>query len=78
MAAAPHRALGQELADLFGGGVVVGGRPWLLEEDLAPRVARHVHRQPAHEAEVGVCVHLESELAYVEVERLVLIEDINL
>ena len=46
--------------------------------DLAPRVARHVHRQPAHEAEVGVGVHLEAELADVEVERFVLIEDVYL
>jgi hypothetical protein len=37
-----------------------------------------IDRQPAHEAEVGVGVQLEPELADVEVERLVLIEHVDL
>src|SRR5262245_38677316 len=41
-------------------------------------LTREVHGQPPHEAEVGVCVQLEAELADVEVERLVLIEHIDL
>jgi hypothetical protein len=49
-----------------------------LEQDLALRVAGHVDGQPAHEAEVDVAVHLEAELADVEVERLVLVEDEDL
>ena len=49
-----------------------------LQQELVFGVARDVDRQPAHEAEVGVGVHLEAELAYVEVERFVLIEDVNL
>ena len=73
-----QRALGHQLADLLGGRLVVRRRAGLLQQELALRLARHVDRQPAHEAEVGVGVHLEAELADVEVERLVLIEHVNL
>jgi hypothetical protein len=53
----------------------VGGRAGPLEEDLAVGVAGEADRQPAHEAHVDVGVDLEAELAHVEVERLVLVED---
>ena len=50
------------------------GEPGRLEEDLAAVVARDPHGEPAHEAEVDVGGHLESEVVRVEVERFVLIE----
>ena len=53
-------------------------RPRPLEQDLPVRVAGHVDRQPAHETEVGVGVDLETELADVEVERLVLVGHVDL
>ena len=69
------RALGDEVADLRGGRVVHGGRAGPLEQDLAVGVAGDADGQPAHEAEVDVGADLEAELADVEVERLVLVED---
>ena len=74
---AAARALGDRLADLLRGGLVVCGRAGLLEQDLPLGLARDADRQPAHEAEVLVGVHLEAELADVEVERLVLVEDVQ-
>src|SRR5215208_1642523 len=74
----PQRALGDELADLLRRRLVVCGRPGLLEEQLLIGLPGEVHGEPAHEAEVGIGVHLEAELPNVEVERLVLIEYVNL
>src|SRR5262245_40368236 len=69
------RALGDQLPSGLGGAVVHRRRAGLLEQDLAPGVAGDVDGQPAHEAEVLVGVDLEAELADVEVQRLVLVED---
>src|SRR5688572_25235755 len=74
----PERALRDQLADLLGGRLVVRGWPGLLEQQLAVGLAGEVDREPAHEAEVGVGVDLEAELADVEVDRLVLIEHVDL
>jgi hypothetical protein len=73
-----HRPLGHQLTDLLGRLIVVGRRTGLLQQELVLRVSGDVHRQPTHEAEVRVGVHLEAELADVEVDRLVLVEDVNL
>src|SRR5205823_9933182 len=70
-------AFGQQLADLRGGLLVECRRSRRLQEDLAVTVAWDTHRQPAHEAEVLVGVDLEAEVADVEFERLVLVEDID-
>ena len=69
-----HRPLGHQLSDLLGGRVVVRGRAGLLQQQLMVGLCREVDGQPTHEAEVGVGVQLEAELADVEVERLVLVE----
>ena len=45
-----------------------------LEQQLVA-VPGEGDREPAHEAEVDVVAHLEAEVARVEVERLVLVED---
>ena len=58
--------------------LLVNRRARLLEQELMLGVSRDVDREPAHEAEVGVGVDLEAELADVEVERLVLVEDVDL
>src|SRR3989442_1824083 len=55
---------------------VLGRRTRLLQQDLAA-VTWHVDRQPAHEAQVLVAVDLEAQLADIEVERLVLVENVN-
>jgi hypothetical protein len=73
-----HRALGHQLPDLLRRRLVVCRRAGLLKQELVLGISGDVDGQPAHEAEVGVGVHLEAELADVEVERLVLIEDVNL
>jgi len=69
-------ALGHQGAHLTGRGRVVGGRSGTLEEDLLG-IAGDPHGQPAHEAEIGVRCDLETEDADVEVERLVLVEDVD-
>ena len=53
----------------------MAGGPGTLEQDLADRVARHPHGEPAHEAEVEVGGDLEAERVDVEVEGFVLVED---
>ena len=73
-----QRALRDQLPDLLGGGLVVDRRAGPLQEQLVLGMAGDVDREPAHEAEIGVGVHLEAELADIEVERLVLVEDVNL
>src|SRR5581483_10369526 len=71
-----HGALGDELPQLRGGRLVVKRRSWLLEEDL-DLVAREPHRQPAEGPLPDVLGLLEAELVHVEVERLVLVEDLD-
>ena len=58
-------------------GSIMGG-PGLLQQDLAVGLAGHVDGEEAHEAEVDVTGDLETELADVEVERLVLVEHVDL
>src|SRR6266849_2104842 len=67
-------ALGDQLADLRGGSVVLHRRARLLKEDLGA-VARHSHRQPAEGSLLDVPALLQPELLDVEVECLVLVED---
>ena len=69
-----ERALGDELADLGGGGLVVLGTADELEQQRGV-LARDADGEPAHEAEVDVVADLEAEVGRVEVERLVLVED---
>ena len=64
-----------QLAHLLGRRVVHGRRAGRLEQDLAVGIAGDADGQPAHEAQVDVGVDLEAELADVEVEGLVLVED---
>ena len=71
-------ALRDELADLLGRRLVVRRRSGLLQQQLPVGLTREVDGQPAHEAEVGVGVHFEAELPDVELERLVLVEYVNL
>ena len=71
-------ALGQLLADHRGRLLVHRRRPRLLEQDGPVRLIGNVDGQPAHVAEVDVVADLEPELADVEVERLRLVEDVDL
>src|SRR4029077_10957723 len=64
---AAHRTLGDQLADLRGGGIVVEWRTRLLEGNLRT-VARNAYRQPAVRALLDVLALLEAELVDVEVE----------
>ena len=70
---AAQRALGDELADLGGGRLVVLRPADELEQQLLAAGERH--GEPAHEAEVDVVADLEAEVRGVEVEGLVLVED---
>ena len=70
-----HRALGEQLADLRGGGIVHHRRTGPLEQDLAHRVAGDPHGEPPHEPEVLVGRDFEPEGVDVEVEGFVLVED---
>src|SRR5688500_14615580 len=74
---AVHRALGDQLADLRTGGLVVERRARLLEVDRDPGLAGDADRQPAVGALLEVVADLEPELVHVEVERLVLVEDVD-
>src|ERR1700694_2017375 len=65
-----------ELASLLGGLLVEPRRARSLQQDLAG-IARHVHRQPAHEPQVLVGVDLQPEFPDVEVECLVLVENVD-
>src|SRR2546423_903110 len=71
-----HRTLGDQLAELGGGGVVVQWRTRLLQGNLGP-VAGDADRQPAVRALPDVLALLQPELVDIEVESLVLIEDKN-
>jgi pantoate kinase len=55
-------ALGDVLADLIGGRVVHRRRAGTLHQELPAGVAGNVDRQPAHEADVGIGVHLKARL----------------
>src|SRR5690606_11774826 len=69
-------ALGDQFADLLRGLRVHAGRRGLLEEDVSVGDALGPNGQPAHLAtEDHVGADLQAELAYVEVQRLVLVED---
>jgi hypothetical protein len=68
-------ALGDELSDLPGGGIIHRRWSWLLEQDVASGLPRHANRQPAHEPEILIVADLEAELADVEVQSLVLVGD---
>ena len=74
---AAHGALGDQLAELLGGRLVVERRAGLLEGDLASGFAGDAHGQPAVVALLEVLALLEAELVDVEVERLVLVEDLD-
>src|SRR6267143_2695148 len=68
-------AFADRFADLGGGLLVHAGRGRDLEQDVAAGITGYPNRQPAHEAEVHVGADLEAELADVEVEGLLLVED---
>src|SRR6266480_2468073 len=69
--------LGQQLADLGRGLLVERRRSRGLQQDLAITIAWDTYGQPAHETEVLVGIDLEAKLADVELERLVLVENIE-
>src|SRR5205823_3787268 len=69
--------LGQQFADLGRGFLVERRRSRGLQQNLAVAIARHADGQPAHETEVLVRIDLEAELADIEVERLVLVENVK-
>jgi hypothetical protein len=56
-----------KLADLRGGGVVIGRRSWDHQGQLNIGLVGEVHRQPAHDAKVGIGVDDNPELADVHV-----------
>ena len=70
-------SLGHELAYVRRRRVVVGGRPWDHQNELDVGLVGKVEGEKAHRAEVGVGVDDHPELAHVEVERLVLVEDVD-
>src|SRR5438105_241631 len=70
--------LRDQVADLRGGLVVHDRLTRLLEEDAAAVVAGDADREPAHESEIAVLDDLQSELADVKVESLLLIEYVDL
>src|SRR2546429_5135229 len=72
-----HRALGDQLTQLRSGGVVVQRRAWLLEEDLGARVTGDAHSEPTEGALLDVLALLQPELVDVEVERRLLVEDLD-
>jgi hypothetical protein len=74
---AAQRALRDQLTELLSGGFVVQGRTWLLEVDLDVGLARDADGQPALGPLFDVRADLKPELVDVEVERLLLVEDIN-
>ena len=74
---AAQGALGDELAELRGGRLVVQRRARLLQRDLGLRLAGNADRQPAVVTLPDVVALLEPELVDVEVERLLLVEDVD-
>jgi hypothetical protein len=72
-----HGALCDQLPELRRGGLIVHGRAGLLEEDLDLRIAREAHRQPAEWSLLDVLALLQTELVDVEVQRFVLVEDLD-
>jgi hypothetical protein len=70
-----ERALGEQVADLGGDLVAVGGRARHFEVEVAVGRVREGDGEPAHEAEIGVGGDLEAELADVEIDRLFKVED---
>src|SRR5216684_2686088 len=69
-------AFRHQLANLLGGLRIERRRAGFLEQDMAG-VAGHVHRQPAHEPKVLVSVDLKAGLTDIELERLVLVENVD-
>src|SRR5690606_38903275 len=69
-----HGPLGEQVANLCGVLLRHRRRAGALQQDLPVRLPRDGDRQPAHEPEVDVRADLHTQLADVEVERLVLIE----
>src|SRR5438105_5382043 len=69
--------LRHQLADLCRGLYVERRRARLFQQDLPVMIARHADREPAHEAEILVGIDLEAQLADVEVECLVLVENVE-
>src|SRR5690606_14788059 len=68
-------ALGDDVADLLRGGGVDAWWSDLLEQDLPVGHPLRPDGQPAHGAsELHVGAHLEAQLAYVELQSLVLVE----
>src|SRR4051795_7910068 len=72
------RALRDQLPHLRGRLLAHGRRPGLLEQHSAFGLARQRDREPAHGTEVHVVGDLEAELADVELERLVLVGNVDL
>src|SRR5262245_17897379 len=71
----PGRALRDELPHLLRRRFIHGRRTWFLEQNIAARLTWHANGQPAHEPEILIATDLESELADVEVQSLVLVGD---
>src|SRR4029079_12118960 len=74
---AAHGTLGDELADALRRRFAVQRGTGLLEGDLRPALARDADRQPAVIALLDVGALFEPELVDGEVERLVLVEEVD-
>src|SRR2546428_357570 len=72
---ASHGTLGDQLAELRGGGFVVHRRAGLFQGDFGAGVVGDAHRQPAVGTLLDVLAFLQPYLVDVEVEGLVLVED---
>src|SRR5260370_39515300 len=71
------RSLGYDVANLVRGLRVHGRRAGQLEQNVASGLARNSHGDPPHEPEVHVIGELQPELVDVEVDRLVLVENVD-
>src|SRR5436309_2569844 len=70
-----HRALGYQVADLLRRCLVHRGWAGRIQEDVRSRLARNSDRQPARGTLLEVVADLEPELAGVELEGFILVED---
>src|SRR3982074_1623627 len=71
----PCGALGDELANLSSRLLVHPGRAGQLEKNVASGLPRNPDGQPAHGAQIHVTADFQAELADIEVDCLVLVEN---